>query len=148
MSVMNGNPNYLQVDFIMALQDGTQVQVYSVENLRNIVPVTSASPGQDGGPPSTAVGDQQQQLSNNNLVLSSANNYSLSLFGYVDVLTNDTIVWKDVPTSINIFNGNTVSILLYPAETHNHFKGQPIFGTVTDILDANNNPLKPSIWGD
>ncbi len=144
MSVMNGNANYFQVDFIMGLQDGTQIQVYSIENLRNIVPVSS-SLAQNTAPSSPAATDQQLS---NNLVLSSVNNYSLSLFGYVDVLTNDTIIWKNVPTSINIFNGNTISILLYPAETHNHFKGQPIFGIVTDILDANNNPLKPSIWGD
>jgi hypothetical protein len=78
--------------------------------------------------------------------LSSTNNYSLSLFGYVDVLTNDTVVWQNVPLSIDIFNGNIISILLYPSDTDDRFKGQPIYGVVTTILDANNNPIKPSIW--
>jgi len=32
--------------------------------------------------------------------LSSANNYSLSLFGYVDVLTDDMVQWQNVPVSI------------------------------------------------
>ena len=46
MDVVNGNVNYLQVDFIMGLDNGTQMQVYSIENLRNIV---IPSPTQDAG---------------------------------------------------------------------------------------------------
>jgi len=136
MDVVNGEVNYLQVDFIMALENGTQMQVYSIENLENIV---IPSPAQNAGL------TPDQEISSN-LVLSSTNNYSLSLFGYVDVLTDDTVEWQDVPVSINIFNGNTISILLYPSDTENRFKGQPIYGVVTWILDANNEPIKPSIW--
>ncbi len=137
MGVVNGEVNYLQVDFIMALENGTEMQVYSIENLENIViPSTEQNTGLT----------PDQELSNNNLVLSSTNNYSLSLFGYVDVSTDGTVEWQNVPVSINIFNGNTISILLYPSETDNRFKGQPIYGVVTWILDANNNPIKPSIW--
>ena len=143
MGVVNGEVNYFQVDFIMGLQDGTQMQIYSVENLENIVisPPSSSSPLEEAGSTS-----DQELSSDNDLVLSSTNNYSLSLFGYVDVSTGDTVQWQNVPVSINIFNGNTTSILLYPSETENRFKGQPIYGVVTDILDANNNPIKPSIW--
>src|SRR5918996_1787254 len=145
MGVVNGEVNYFQVDFIMGLENGTQMQVYSVENLQNIVisPPSSSSSSlseEAGSIPS------QELSSNNNLVLSSINNYSLSLFGYVDVSTGDTVQWQNVPVSINIFNGNITSILLYPSETDNRFKGQPTYGVVTDILDANNNPIKPSIW--
>jgi hypothetical protein len=139
MGVINGEINYFQVDFITGLQNGTQMQVYSVENLENIV-IAPSSPA-EGAAQSTT----DQELSSNNLVLSSTNNYSLSLFGYVDVLTDDTVQWQNVPISINIFNGNTISILLYPSETDNRFKGQSIYGVVTDILDANNNLIKPSI---
>jgi hypothetical protein len=142
MGVVNGEVNYLQVDFIMALENGMQAQVYSIENLENIVIPSSA---QNTG----LTRDQELSSSNiNNLVLSSTNNYSLSLFGYVDVLTGGTMEWQNVPVSINIFNGSTISILLYPAETDNRFKGQPIYGVVTWILDANNEPIKPSIWTD
>lgn len=136
MDVVNGEVDYLQVDFIMGLENGTQMQIYSVENLRNIV---ISSPAQD-----TELTSDQELSSN--LLLSSTNNYSISLFGYVDVLSNDTIEWQNVPVSINIFNGNTISILLYPSDTDNRFKGQPIYGVVTWILDANNQPIKPSIW--
>jgi hypothetical protein len=137
MGVVNGEVNYLQVDFIMTLENGTQTQVYSIENLENIVIPSSAQ--NTGLTP-------DQELSSNNLVLSSTNNYSLSLFGYVDVLTDDTVEWQNVPVSISIFNGNTISILPYPSETDNRFKGQPIYGVVTWILDANNEPIRPSIW--
>ena len=141
MGVINGEVNYLQVDFVMALEDGSQMQVYSIENLENIVIPPSPTAQNAGSTP-----DQEISGSNDNLVLSSANNYSLSLFGYVDVLTDDTVQWQNVPVSINIFNGNTISILLYPAETDNRFNGQPIYGVVTEILNANNEPIKPSIW--
>jgi hypothetical protein len=136
MDVINGEVNYLQVDFIMGLQNGTQMHVYSVENLENIV----IPP-----PPQNAGSTPDQELLSN-LLLSSSNNYSLSLFGYVDVLTDDTLEWQNVPVSINIFNGNTINILLYPSDTDNHFKGQPIYGVVIWILDANDEPIKPSIW--
>jgi hypothetical protein len=136
MDVVNGEVNYFQVDFIMSLQDGTQVQVYSIENLENIV---IAPPQQDAGSTSN-------QEPPSNLLLSPTNNYSLSLFGYVDVLTDDTLEWQNVPVSINIFNGNTLSVFLYPSDTDNRFKGQPIYGVVIWILDANNEPIKPSIW--
>jgi hypothetical protein len=137
MGVVNGQVNYFQVDFIMGLQNGTQMQVYSVENLENIVVVPSTT--QDAG-------STPDEASSSNLVLSPTNNYSLSLFGYVDVLTGDTVQWQDVPVSINVFNGNTISILLDPSDTDNRFKGQPIYGIVTWILDASNEPIKPSIW--
>ena len=142
MGVVNGEVNYLQVDFVMALEDGSQIQVYSIENLENIVIPPSPTVQNTGSTPQ----DQEISGSNDNLVLSSANNYSLSLFGYVDVLTNDTVQWQNVPVSINIFNGNTISILLYPSDTDNRFNGQPIYGVVTEILNANNEPIKPSIW--
>jgi hypothetical protein len=143
MGVVNGEVNYFQVDFIMGLENGTQMQLYSVENLENIVisPPSSLQSEEAGSTPS------QELSSNNNLVLSSTNNYSLSLFGYVDVSTDGTVEWQNVPVSIDVFNGNIISILLYPSETDNRFKGQPIYGVVTDILDANNNLIKPSIWG-
>ena len=143
MNVVNGEVNYFQVDFIMGLQDGTQMQVYSIENLENIVIPPPSS--QSFSPAVEPLSSTGQEFSSS-LLLNPTNNYSLSLFGYVDVLTNDTIIWQNVPLSIDIFNGNTMSILLYPSDTDDRFKGQPIYGIVTSILDANNNPIKPSIW--
>lgn len=112
------------------------MQVYSVENLRNVI---IPSPAQD-----TELTSDQELSSN--LLLSSTNNYSISLFGHVDVLSDDTVESQNIPVSINIFKGNTISILLYPSDADNLFEGQPIYGVVTWILDANNEPIKPSIW--
>jgi hypothetical protein len=136
MGVVNGEINYLQVDFVMGLENGTHFNAYSIENIRNIV-IPSAQP---------TGGEIPNEEPSNSLVLSSTNNYSLSLFGYVDVLIGDSVQWQNVPVSIDVFNGNTISILLYPAETNNQFKGQPIYGIVTSMLDANSGPIKPSIW--
>jgi hypothetical protein len=147
MDVVNGEVNYFQVDFIMGLQDGTQMQIYSIENLENIViPSSSSSSSSSSPPPAAEPLSSPGQGFSSSLLLNPTNNYSLSLFGYADVLTNDTVIWQNVPLSIDIFNGNTISILLYPSDTDNRFKGQPIYGVVTSILDANNNMIKPSIW--
>ncbi len=139
MGVENGEITYFQVDFLMGLQNGTQMQVYSVDNLSNVVIV----PSSPNSFPSTS---SSLEESSSTLWLSSDNNYSLSIFGYVDVLMGDRLQWQNVPVSINIFNGNAISILFDSSETENRFKDQPVYGIVTDILDANNNPIKPSIW--
>src|SRR5215211_7553181 len=81
MDVVNGESNYFQVDFIMGLQDGTQIQVYSIENLENIVIPSSSS---SSSPALEPISSSGQEFSSS-LVLSSTNNYSLSLFGYVNV---------------------------------------------------------------
>jgi len=99
MDVANGQANSFQIDLIMALRNGKQIHVYSVGNLRNVViaPTSRAAERQaESIPPSP------EAPSTNNLILSPANNYSLSLFGSVDVQTNATTVWKDVPTSIDV----------------------------------------------
>jgi len=136
MGVVNGEINYLQVDFVMGLENGTQFSAYSIENIGNIV-IPSAQP---------TGGEIPNEEPSTNLVLSSTNNYSLSLFGYVDDFIGDSIQWQSVPVSIDVFNGNTISILLDASDTNNYFKGQPIYGIVTSMLDANSEPIKPSIW--
>ena len=136
LDVVNGDANYLQVDFVMGLQNGTQMHVISIENLQNevIVPLSQNSSSNSGDNPSGG------------LFLTPVNNYSLSLFGYVDVQVDNTVKWQNVPVSINVFNGNTVSILLDTPSTDNQFQGQPIYGIVAWILDANDQPIRPPIW--
>jgi hypothetical protein len=71
------------------------MQVFSIENLENIVipsSSSSSSPAAEGANGSTTA----QEVSSNNLLLRSTNNYSLSLFGYVDVMTDDAIEWQNV----------------------------------------------------
>jgi hypothetical protein len=93
MGVLNGEINYLQIDFIMALEDGTQAQVYSVDNMGNVVIVQSSPNSSSSTTTSLAeeAGSISGEESSRNLSLSPDNNYSLSIFGYVDVLMGDRL---------------------------------------------------------
>ena len=42
-------------------------------------------------------------------------------------------------------NLNTITIFLDPADTENHFNGQPIYGIVSSLIDRNGNPIFSSM---
>src|SRR5215212_8025100 len=71
MGVVNGEVNYLQVDFVMALENGMQMQVYSIENLENIVMPSAAQ----------SAGLTPDQEISSNLVLSATNNITFRYLG-------------------------------------------------------------------
>jgi hypothetical protein len=56
---------------------------------------------------------------------------SVSLKGVMDVGTNHHIVWRNVPTTIDIHGGKTIIISVDDKATNHHFAGQPILGVVT-----------------
>jgi hypothetical protein len=56
------------------------------------------------------------------------------LKGVMDVGTNHRIVWKNVPTTISIHGGKTITISVDNNATNHHFAGQPIFGLVTSSI--------------
>ena len=66
---------------------------------------------------------------------------SASIPGTVDVKLNNTSVWNGVKTNIMISNGKVITINLDNNATANHFQGQPIYGVVESIKDANGNEL-------
>ena len=138
MDVTNGNVEYFIADFIMGLKDGTNMHVHSIENLKDIVVIPSSgtisgSPFSPGSVPGK-------------ITLTSANNYSLSLYGSADISVDGNFQWKDVPITINILNGNVISIFPYPSYTNNHFSGSSIYGVVTLMTDAHYNQIRPSLW--
>ncbi|HET7147169.1 MAG TPA: hypothetical protein VFI73_01605 [Candidatus Nitrosopolaris sp.] len=55
------------------------------------------------------------------------------LNGLMDVGTNQHIVWKNVPTTISIHGGKTITISVADNATNRHFAGQPIFGLVNSF---------------
>jgi plastocyanin len=67
-----------------------------------------------------------------------ANNVSFK--GIMDVGTNHRIVWKNVPTTININGSKTISISVADNATNRHFAGQPIFGLVTSFISCSDVP--------
>jgi hypothetical protein len=56
------------------------------------------------------------------------------LNGVMDVGTNHRIVWKNVPTTININGGKTIAISVADNATNHHFAGQPVFGLVRSFV--------------
>jgi hypothetical protein len=59
---------------------------------------------------------------------------NLVLKGVMDVGTNHRIVWKNVPTTIDINGEKTITISVADNATNHHFAGQPIFGLVTSLV--------------
>ncbi|MDP9211621.1 MAG: hypothetical protein M3N27_06505 [Thermoproteota archaeon] len=51
--------------------------------------------------------------------------------------TNGKNAWNDVPTTISISKGRTISIDIADNETQRHFMNQPIYGIVTDLTLMN-----------
>jgi hypothetical protein len=67
---------------------------------------------------------------------------SVSISGTVDIKLDDSDAWKGVKTNIIISKGNIISISLDDLTTGEHFRGQPIYGTVQSIKDGNGNETK------
>jgi hypothetical protein len=60
--------------------------------------------------------------------------------GLVDVGTNHKVVWKDVPSVINIKGGKTISIAVNDKATNSHFASQPILGVVKSFTHCSDIP--------
>jgi hypothetical protein len=58
---------------------------------------------------------------------------SLQISGLSNVKTNGKVAWNDVPTTISISKGRTISIDIADNGTQRHFMGQPIYGIVKDL---------------
>jgi hypothetical protein len=71
--------------------------------------------------------------SDKNITSISRANGSIAFSGIADIVTNGVIAWRDVPTSVSIFNNNVLNIQLDPKSVNNHFSDTPIFGLVDSI---------------
>jgi hypothetical protein len=58
---------------------------------------------------------------------------STQISGLTDVKTNGKKAWNDVPTTISISKGRTISIDMADNGTQRHFMDQPIYGIVKDL---------------
>ena len=58
---------------------------------------------------------------------------SIQISGLIDIKTNGKNAWSDVPTTISISKGRTISIDIADNGTQRHFMGQPIYGIVKDL---------------
>jgi len=60
--------------------------------------------------------------------------------GAMDVGTNHRVVWKNVPTTISIQGGKTITISVDDNATNHHFAGQPVFGLVSSFVPCSDIP--------
>jgi hypothetical protein len=60
--------------------------------------------------------------------------------GVMDVGTNHRVVWKNVPATISIQGGKTITISVDDNATNHHFAGQPVFGLVSSFIPCSDVP--------
>jgi hypothetical protein len=77
----------------------------------------------------------------NNTIVRLSPDKSASIQGTVDIKLNNTSAWNNVKSNILISKGKVITISLDNNATSNHFQGQPIYGVVESIKDANENEL-------
>ncbi len=77
----------------------------------------------------------------NNTIVQLSADKSASIPGVVDIKLNNTSAWNNVKSNILISKGKVITINLDNNATSNHFQGQPIYGAVESIKDANGNEL-------
>lgn len=80
-----------------------------------------------------------KSISNNTMPIQLSPNKSATISGTADVKLNNTNAWNGVKTNILISKGKLITIHLDNNATANHFQGQPIYGVVKSIKDANSN---------
>ena len=69
-------------------------------------------------------------------IIAQLPNSSLFVRGLMDVGTNHKVVWKSVPTTIDIKGGKTISIAVDDKATNSHFASQPILGVVSNLASG------------
>jgi hypothetical protein len=115
LGVEGGNLSDFNADIVMTKFDGTQRHPHVFENMRNTT--GNISP-----------------VNSENIALVS-NNFT-AFIGVVNI--GD---WKDVSISGNLNNGNLLILNVDPVKTEHHFKGLPIYGTVTSLTDQSGKEL-------
>ena len=116
--VNQGVVKNFQAKFINVLPDGTRWHSHGLVNLKT---------------------------DNNNTKIHLNGDNSVSIAGTVDITLDGSDAWKGVKTHIIISKGNIISIFLDDLTTGEHFRGQPIYGTVQSIKDGNGNEIKKMV---
>lgn len=107
----SGNTTYFKTDMTWFNNNGKTSHTHELQNFRST-------------PTNTTAG-------NVTAVVQPGNNVILN--GLMDVGTNHRIVWKNVPSTIDIHGGKTITISVADNATNHHFASQPVFGLVTSF---------------
>src|SRR5437867_1523087 len=65
---------------------------------------------------------------------------NISIKGLMDVGTNHRMVWKNIPSTVDINGKKTISISVNDNMTNHHFASQPILGVVSSFLLCSDIP--------
>ena len=63
-----------------------------------------------------------------------ASDGSISITGTIDIKLNGIGFWNGVKTTVLIFKGSSITILLDDIESNRHFMGQPIYGIIDRLM--------------
>jgi hypothetical protein len=114
LNLSNRNTTYFKTDMTWFNNDGKTSHTHQFQNFRSTTTTSSTAGG------------------NITAIVQPGNNVILN--GLMDVGTNHRIVWKNVPSTISIHGGKTITISIADNATNRHFAGQPIFGLVTSFV--------------
>src|SRR4029078_4731759 len=79
-------------------------------------------------------------LRNDNPILLNTSKKNVSVKGLMDVGTNGRVVWKDVPSTIDIYGKKTISISLDDDKTNHHFASQAVLGVIDSFIFCSDTP--------
>ena len=77
-------------------------------------------------------------------IIAQLPNSSLLVHGLMDVGTNQKVVWKSVPTIIDLKGGKTIAISVNDKATNSHFASQPILGVVSTLASGLKVQITPA----
>jgi hypothetical protein len=136
IAAIHENVEYFKANVTMTTSNGTYIHNHLIEfkpyeTGTKLLPNNTAVISPNPAPVEIAALNASQ--TDKNVTSISRTDGSIAFSGVADIITNGVIAWRDVPTSVSIFNNNVLNIRLDPKSVNNHFSDTPIFGLVDSI---------------
>jgi hypothetical protein len=136
IDVVNGNVEYFKSNMTMTRSNGTDMHDHQIE-FKSDDPEILLFPNNTAvispNPATVEIAALNSSGSDKNIASVSRTDGTIIFSGVADIITNGVIEWRGVPTSVSIFNGNSINIKLDPKIVNNHFSDIPIYGSVKSI---------------
>src|ERR671910_1821565 len=136
IDVVNENVEYFKSNMTMSRSDGTDIHDHQIE-FKSDDPEILLFPNNTAvispNPATVEIAALNSSGSDKNITSVSRTDDTIIFSGVADIITNGVIEWRGVPTSVSIFNGNSINMKLDPKIVNNHFSDIPIYGSVKSI---------------
>ena len=136
IDVVNGNVEYFKSNMTMTRSNGTDMHDHQIE-FKSDDPEILLFPNNTAvispNPATVEIAALNSSGSDKNITSVSRTDDTIIFSGVADIITNGVIEWRGVPTSVSIFNGNSINMKLDPKIVNNHFSDIPIYGSVKSI---------------